>query len=352
MHLHFWQPIPSFHQEAFLNALALADWVESVQLYYESEMPKERLAEGWPKPNFQGVHTRAIRHGETPIDAPDTFHFFTGFHTHRQLWGVFDRLSSPRHARCYSLTEAPALYGWKRLPRQLIYRLHASKLGSRLDGLFAIGGKAETFYRALLPKKVPVHPFAYYDTPAKAFPAMTEAQPRKTFRFLYVGRLVHLKGIDRLFDALASLPDSAPRWQLTLLGSGPEKESLKQRAIKRGISKCLSWHDSVPADEVAGFYRNADVLVQPSRGDGWGMTVVESLRQGCEVMVTEACGAAVAARPGNRLGPNWRTWTPILHKQMEAGPLTFEQRCANQARAKAYTAEAGVETLKAILSQA
>ncbi|MEM7789914.1 MAG: glycosyltransferase [Verrucomicrobiota bacterium] len=349
MKLVFWQPIPSFHQEAFLNALAVTDWVDSVQLYYEEELTQARIDDGWPLPNFQGVQARPISRGEVPSDEAEQAHFFTGFKTHPIVWQVFDRMRNVRQSACYALTEAPALYGWRRLPREILYRKRAISLSGRLDGLLAIGRKAEVFYQSILKGATPVYPFAYYDASNTNIPERPALERRDKVHLLYVGRLIHLKGIDRLLRACAKLTRVEPDWHLTILGDGPEEGHLKHLASKLGIGNYLEWKSALPAAEVSKIYHEADILIQPSRGDGWGMTVVEALRHGCEVIATHACGAAVAAHPSKRLSSNWRDWVSVLREQIQSGPLTDNQRAANQKRALAYCAEEGVARLKTIV---
>lgn len=348
MRLVFWQPIPSFHQHAFLAALAEASWVDSVELRYESEVPESLKKGGWPVPEWTGLQVARIDSSTVPEDAPDSVHFFTGFRTHPLVWKVFDRLPKQRQSKVYTYTEAPALFDGKTPLRRLKYRWQARALRGRLDGVLAVGGLGERFYRSILGDSVPVHRFAYYDLGADSFPQIEARVPTKHLELLYVGRLIQLKGLDRLLRALATLQDASD-WRLTLLGSGPEESRLKELANALAIAERIRWEPAVPADQVASFYRDADIVVQPSRGDGWGMTLPEALRHGCEVVATEACGAADLVDPGYRLPANTEAWPAILQRALEAGPPDLEQRRRNQTRALDYTAEAGVERLQVIL---
>jgi glycosyltransferase involved in cell wall biosynthesis len=349
MHLVFWQPIPSFHQEGFLNALAASDWVCSVQLKYESPIPEELKQSGWPEPKWIKVETREIQPGEAPEDSPDYVHFFTGFNTHPKVWAAFDRLPTQRQCRVYALTEAPALYGWKRPLRILKYRFHARALARRLDGVLAIGGKGTAFYRSILDPVCPVHDFAYYDQPLAAFPEIDDRPPNTQVAFLYVGRLIRLKGLDRLFHALAQLPKNTPAWTLTLVGEGTETGKLQALAGQLGIADRLLWKGAVPANQVASFYQAADYLIQPSRGDGWGMTLPEALRHGCDIIATEACGAAMLVDAAMRLSCKESTWPHTLAKVLQQGSLTPAQRMHNQTRARAVSSDEGLKRMRSIL---
>lgn len=349
MRLHFWQPIPSFHQEGFLNALANAEWVECVSLHYESDIPETLKTSGWPQAQWAHVHADPISENSFPDDDPEVVHFFTGFRTHRKVWRVFDRLAPQRKARVYAYTEAPALCGWKAPLRRFKYRWHARRLCGQLDAVLAVGGKGERFYRSILGDDVPVHRFAYYDLPESKFPPLIARRPNALVELLFVGRLIHLKGLDRLFHALAAVA-ATTEWRLTILGGGPEKARLQSLADSLDLSHRIRWIPAVPSAEVAPFYQESDFLIQPSRGDGWGMTIPEALRHGCEVIATEACGAADLARPEFRLSADEAAWPGIFTQALNAGPLNHAQRQQNQQRARAYSAEAGVERLRRILA--
>ena len=74
MHLVFWQPIPSFHQEGFLNLLARADWVQSVTLKVEQDLLEDFQKSGWPAPRFEGVCCERIKPNEQPQDSAQHLH--------------------------------------------------------------------------------------------------------------------------------------------------------------------------------------------------------------------------------------------------------------------------------------
>jgi glycosyltransferase involved in cell wall biosynthesis len=362
MHLVFWQPIPSFHQEGFLCALARADWVDSVTLKYESELPADRRQSGWRDGNFQGVKLEQIRTAELPGNTDAHIHIFTGFQTHPMIWAAFHQL--PRVAQCrrFAFAEAPECIGWKGILRRVKYQVASRRIASRLDGILALGQLGVDFYRSVLPNSVPVHEFAYYDVRLSALsqsdlpkasagndqPATNNQQPATPYCFLYVGQLIRRKGVDRLLRSLAAVPSR--EWTLEVVGEGSEKAALQQLGSSLGISEKLHWHSRVPSAELHAYYQRADCLVLPSRWDGWGMTVNEALRYGCAVLVSQTCGAASAAPESARLPKDARLWPESLAAKVDGGVLDASARAANQQLAKLLSGEAGVERLKTILS--
>lgn len=350
MHLNWWQPLPSFHQEGLLSLLAETPWVRSVTLHVEEDLPALRRASGWREGAFgAAVKLCRIDDASRPEASAEHVHIFTGLGTHPGVWAAHARLAANAPCRRFAYAEAPELHDWRAPLRRIKYRLAARRLGRRLDGLLAVGRLGETFYRSVFGPAFPVHRFAYYDCRESGFPADVSASrpPGACHRLLAVGQLIRRKGLDRLLRALAPLHDRA--WQLEVVGTGPEEARLRALAIALGIADKLVWQGGRPRAEIDAFYAAADHLILPSRWDGWGMSAPEALRHGCGIVVSETCGAADLAEAEERLPVDDSTWSARLAALLAAGPPTPEQRAANRERARRVSAEAGVRALQAIL---
>ncbi len=105
----------------------------------------------------------------------------------------------------------------------------------------------------------------------------------------YVGRLLQMKGIDTLLEAIAGLASrDTTHYKLLILGQGEDKPDLKKNAETLGISENIVWIDAVPPEEVAAYINCMDTLVLPSRTTvGWveffGRVLIEGMA--CEVPV-------------------------------------------------------------------
>ncbi|MBB3060378.1 glycosyltransferase family 4 protein [Microbulbifer rhizosphaerae] len=101
---------------------------------------------------------------------------------------------------------------------------------------------------------------------------------------LVAARLVKLKGVDLLLQAMPELPDT----QLIILGEGPEKENLQKLSDSLLLGGRVNFIGY--SDQVSAFMRAADLLVMPSRNEGAPYTLIEALLNHCPV---------VASRVGN-----------------------------------------------------
>ncbi len=101
----------------------------------------------------------------------------------------------------------------------------------------------------------------------------------------YMGRLVKEKGIDNLLDALANLSVNV---KLLLIGSGPYKSKILERANHPGIKGRVMMIDQVPSLDVPRYMNCMDCLVLPSRTksnwkEQFGRVLIEAMA--CEVAV-------------------------------------------------------------------
>ncbi len=112
-----------------------------------------------------------------------------------------------------------------------------------------------------------------------------DAGPRpagRPFTIGYAGRLVPEKGLPTLLDAVAGLPGE---WRLVLLGDGPERNELEDRAHDLGIAGRVEFRAGIPSTEMPAFYRALDALALPSRTrpnwkEQFGRVLVEAMASG------------------------------------------------------------------------
>ena len=103
-------------------------------------------------------------------------------------------------------------------------------------------------------------------------------------RALFVGRLVYYKGIDVLLRALALVPDAT----LVIIGDGADRARLESLAIELGIDGRTRFAGSVPDQELAEAYENADIFALPSisRAEAFGMAMAEAMANGLPAIST------------------------------------------------------------------
>jgi glycogen(starch) synthase len=122
-------------------------------------------------------------------------------------------------------------------------------------------------------------------------PLLSERAPRLR-RWLFLGNLLEAKGVLRLVDAFAradATKEGAGEMTLTIVGDGPMREALAERAEALGVAAKVTLRPGVPPDQVPAIYAQHDVLVHLSSYETFGMTVVEAVASGLPTVVTK-CG--------------------------------------------------------------
>ncbi len=102
---------------------------------------------------------------------------------------------------------------------------------------------------------------------------------------LAMGRLSHEKGFDLLVEAMRDITVARPSALLLLVGSGPELDSLKRRVEWLGMAHAVRFIPWVR--DVGAYLDAADVVVMPSRFEGWGLVACEAASHGKAVVMTD-----------------------------------------------------------------
>lgn len=115
--------------------------------------------------------------------------------------------------------------------------------------------------------------------------------------FLYAGRVAIEKNIEAFLEL--DLPGS--KW---IVGDGPHRAALQRRYSGPHIG----WSGAQPPDEIARFYRAADVFVFPSLTDTFGLVMLEALACGLPVAAFDVPGPrdVIGGSDAGAIGPDLR----------------------------------------------
>ena len=119
---------------------------------------------------------------------------------------------------------------------------------------------------------------------------LAAAAPRPRRGFLFVGRLVDSKGADVLLDAYHQASLDQALWPLTVVGDGPMRAALEQRAKGAGL-KGVRFTGFVDDATKAQLLASAKWLVAPSHAhEGLGLVVLEARHAGVPCIITRHGG--------------------------------------------------------------
>jgi glycosyltransferase involved in cell wall biosynthesis len=232
----------------------------------------------------------------------------------------------------------------------IIHRL-LLPIGERLEGLLyrdAVAVVAMSEYtrdrilarHSLAPDRVRVLPHPTSRSFARALKTRSlNNGPHRTlddacWRLLFVGRVDDpRKNFDLLLDALRRLVAAGEKVRLTVVGA--HNEAWRSALDLGGIHKAVKFTGAVSIDQLADAYLSHDLLVVPSRQEGFGIVVAEAFSAGLPVVATRCGGPehTIVASGGGVL---------VNHSAAELSAAVVElmrnsdRRCGMREKALAY----------------
>lgn len=113
-----------------------------------------------------------------------------------------------------------------------------------------------------------------------------------------VSRLETIKGMDLVVPAFAKVHKYFPKTALLVVGDGSLRESMEAKTISYGLSDSVSFAGRQPQDRLQEFYDKIDILLMPSRSEGFGLTAVEGMARGCILVAADTGGLPEVVRNG------------------------------------------------------
>lgn len=112
----------------------------------------------------------------------------------------------------------------------------------------------------------------------------------------WVGRMTGVKRTDDVLESLRLLRERGVDAVLLMVGDGPDREHVEERASRLGIVRhCLFLGYQ---EDVSGWYRAFDAMILPSANEGTPVVVIEALAASCPVVATSVGGVPDVVREG------------------------------------------------------
>ncbi|MFA5592090.1 MAG: glycosyltransferase family 4 protein [Micavibrio sp.] len=169
-------------------------------------------------------------------------------------------------------------------------------------------------------------------------PASTAMEAAKK-RILSVGRLNADKDHAVLIEAYALLAHDFPDWELVILGEGEERLNLERRIEAHGLQGRIKLPGTTQDMDVA--YKQAQIFVQPSRYESFGLVTAEAMTHGLpaigfedcsgtnEIIIQEYNGLLVAKRSADSLAASLKLLLQSPSLRGAYGDNAYEYAVAN-----------------------
>lgn len=330
----FWQNIVSPHQVALLEAVAHSGEVDVV-LVADTAMSSDRTAGGWTAPVLHDVKTiisptRAAIRDLVRGSAGDCVHIITGFSRGCRVgYLALEELRRSKPAGCLIGIQAEPgdVRGLKGRLRWCRWRYDTWRYAKAVDFVLALGANGPPQFLSLGIDARRIYSFGYFlEQPQLAAESVRESG--QALQLVFSGQLIKRKGVDMFFAALDILHDES--WTLQVVGDGPERNSLESLATALGIRDRISFRGVMKRLDALSVIAAADLLILPSRWDGWGAVVSEALMCGVPVICTDTCGASILLHDlvlGSVVSEgDSSALADALRERLRHGPLSQEER--------------------------
>jgi glycosyltransferase involved in cell wall biosynthesis len=150
-----------------------------------------------------------------------------------------------------------------------------TRIGRKLLYPWAKGVIAQTkFAKKVIERKVKNSNVVVIHNPLKEI-SVPDGISRERI-ILNVGRLVKEKGQEHLLDVFAKL--DAPGWRLVVLGEGPLRKMLTQKACSLGIQEKVDFPGAI--EDIDMWLARASIFVLPSLSEGFPNALCEAMAAG------------------------------------------------------------------------
>ena len=165
------------------------------------------------------------------------------------------------------------------VPNDRAWRSPIARTLRRADSVVYVSEALHTMGRSLIgPHASVVIPLAINDY-SDLLP-----RPAGTFTVVTAARLVPGKRIDLLIDAFARVRASVPDARLVVVGDGPERRRLEQRAADQGVARSVDFMGFLPNRAVRELMARAHLFVLPSAPESLGTVYFEAMSVGVPVV--------------------------------------------------------------------
>lgn len=114
-----------------------------------------------------------------------------------------------------------------------------------------------------------------------------------------VSRLERIKGMDMVVPAFAEIYKHYPSMRLLIVGDGSQRDLMEQQVQNAGLpEESVRFVGRQGQDKLQSFYDQIDILLMPSRSEGFGLTAIEGMARGCVPVVSNTGGLPEVVEDG------------------------------------------------------
>lgn len=214
-------------------------------------------------------------------------------HTNSSKAGIIGRLAG-HYCGIPTIFHSPhghIFYGYyNRFVSRLFILLEkiAAHYTEKIFNLTAAGRRDHIAARIARPEKFVVSSCGVYLQPFYDHPSVNISNsPHESLSLIWIGRIVPIKNLQMLLDALVVLKQSGMTLQVTIVGDGELRSSSESFVAKQHLAnvKFLGYRNDIPR-----LLAQHEVFVLTSLNEGFGRVLVEAMACGLAIVATRVGG--------------------------------------------------------------
>ena len=185
--------------------------------------------------------------------------------------------------------------------------------------------------------------------------ATTPKQFRQIMTIGVVSRLERIKGMDLVVPTFHLIHKKYTDTRLLVVGDGSLRPQMEQQVQELGLSNVAKLVGQQPQEVLQSYYDKIDILLMPSRSEGFGLTAIEGMARSCVVVAADVGGLPEVISDGE---------TGLLHKPeqpediankllslLESADLVRSMSSKANARVRTYSTERYNELIGSLYSK-
>lgn len=113
-----------------------------------------------------------------------------------------------------------------------------------------------------------------------------------------VSRLEHIKGMDLVVPAFAKVYEKNKNIRLLVVGDGSLRKQMEDDANRFHLKSNIEFVGRQEQAVLQSYYDKIDVLLMPSRSEGFGLTAIEGMARDCVLVASNTGGLPEVVREG------------------------------------------------------
>ena len=209
---------------------------------------------------------------------------------------LFRRISFPDSRLLLLVENAP---GQRRGIGEVLRRSYRRWCARHVDLVQTNNSKGGEYLRDILKvssERIAISPYLTSELP----PCSTEGAeaplpplPPGAVRLLFVGQLIHRKGVDLLLRAMAQVPEETrKKIFLEIVGAGDLLDEYRDLTERYHLLEHVHFHGAVAYERLRAYFENSDCFILPTRHDYRALVGFEALGCGLPIIDSRHDGAS------------------------------------------------------------